>query len=153
MTLKIVEFELKRHQLRLEEERGLEAAAASAPPNSDASAQLDRERKRNKKRLRKQDQLLSVVLSVAVVVITRGLCSLTGPVVLANEQVCLHQRAAQPGRGHPHGAQDGQAQDRRLPCQGSSSPVRLPPSNSLIGDSPTRVLWPSRCWTACRPSS
>lgn len=58
VTLKIVEFEIKRHQLRVEEERSLEAAIASTSPNSDALAQLDRERKRNKKRLRKQDQLL-----------------------------------------------------------------------------------------------
>lgn len=68
VTLKIVEFELKRHQLRLEEERGLEAAAAAAP-DSEAAAQLDRERKRNKKRLKKQDQLLSVALVVTGIVV------------------------------------------------------------------------------------
>lgn len=63
ITLKIVEFELKRHQLRLEEERLLEAAANEAPSadgqsTEDILAKLDREKKRNKKRMRKQDQLL-----------------------------------------------------------------------------------------------
>jgi hypothetical protein len=62
ITLKIVEFELKRHQLRLEEEKLLEAAVNGAPSDADSTddvlAKLDREKKRNKKRLKKQDQLL-----------------------------------------------------------------------------------------------
>lgn len=57
ITLKIVEFEIKRHELRLEEERGLEAAAA----DDDGIAKLEREKKRNKKRMKKQDQLLCVL--------------------------------------------------------------------------------------------
>ncbi|KAG7401244.1 Kinesin-associated protein 3 [Phytophthora boehmeriae] len=71
ITLKIIEFELKRHQLRLEEERLLEAAASQRPVD-DASNEstkeivdkLDREKKRNKKRMKKQDQLLYVCFSV-----------------------------------------------------------------------------------------
>ncbi|GMF42958.1 unnamed protein product [Phytophthora fragariaefolia] len=61
ITLKIVEFELKRHQLRLEEEKTLEAAAneaATGDSTEEILAKLDREKKRNKKRMRKQDQLL-----------------------------------------------------------------------------------------------
>ncbi|KAG6611436.1 Kinesin-associated protein [Phytophthora cinnamomi] len=69
ITLKIVEFELKRHQLRLEEEKLLEAAANEAPTGDaqsteDILAKLDREKKRNKKRMKKQDQLL-VLLNLA----------------------------------------------------------------------------------------
>ncbi|RLN50796.1 hypothetical protein BBJ28_00013869 [Nothophytophthora sp. Chile5] len=55
ITLKIVEFELKRHQLRLEEETLL---ATEALGGTDALAKLEREKKRNKKRRKKQDQLL-----------------------------------------------------------------------------------------------
>lgn len=60
ITLKIVEFELKRHQLRLEEEKLLEATANEAPTDSTDGVlvKLDREKKRNKKRMKKQDQLL-----------------------------------------------------------------------------------------------
>lgn len=54
ITLKIVEFEIKRHELRLEEEKLMEAAATS----DEAAAKLEREKKRNKKRMKKQDQLL-----------------------------------------------------------------------------------------------
>lgn len=57
ITLKIVEFEIKRHELRLEEERLMEAAASS----DEAVAKLEREKKRNKKRMKKQDQLLYVM--------------------------------------------------------------------------------------------
>lgn len=57
VTLKIVEFEIKRHELRLDEERLLEKAAAT---DTDAVAKLEREKKRNKKRMKKQDQLLCV---------------------------------------------------------------------------------------------
>ncbi|RLN64169.1 hypothetical protein BBJ29_000317 [Phytophthora kernoviae] len=71
ITLKIIEFELKRHQLRLEEEKLLEAAALEPPihATSDVSTKeivdkLDREKKRNKKRMKKQDQLL-VLLNLA----------------------------------------------------------------------------------------
>lgn len=71
ITLKIVEFELKRHQLRLEEEKLLEAAASEAPVDESGEvsveeilAKLDREKKRNKKRMKKQDQLLYVCFSV-----------------------------------------------------------------------------------------
>eukprot|EP00644_Phytophthora_capsici_P008094 jgi/Phyca11/554082/estExt2_Genewise1Plus.C_PHYCAscaffold_580193 len=46
ITLKIIEFELKRHQLH------------------DMLTKLDREKKRNKKRMKKQDQLLYVCFSV-----------------------------------------------------------------------------------------
>lgn len=55
ITLKIVEFEVKRHQLRLEEEQVLESSAAES---DEALSKLDREKKRNKKRMKKQDQLL-----------------------------------------------------------------------------------------------
>lgn len=54
ITLKIVEFEIKRHELRLEEEKLMEAAVTS----DEAAAKLEREKKRNKKRMKKQDQLL-----------------------------------------------------------------------------------------------
>ncbi|KAE9359169.1 Kinesin-associated protein 3 [Phytophthora fragariae] len=69
ITLKIVEFELKRHQLRLEEEKLLEAAANGAPTGDaqsteDVLTKLDREKKRNTKRMKKQDQLLYVCFSV-----------------------------------------------------------------------------------------
>ncbi|KUF92298.1 polyamine oxidase 4 [Phytophthora nicotianae] len=69
ITLKIVEFELKRHQLRLEEEKMLEAAAKEISTGDtdsmdDILAKLDREKKRNKKRMKKQDQLL-VLLNLA----------------------------------------------------------------------------------------
>lgn len=55
VTLKIVEFEIKRHELRLEEEKMMESAAVA---NDEASSKLEREKKRNKKRMKKQDQLL-----------------------------------------------------------------------------------------------
>ncbi|OWZ19116.1 Kinesin [Phytophthora megakarya] len=66
ITLKIIEFELKRHQLRLEEEKMLEAAANETPTGDadDILAKLDREKKRNKKRMKKQDQLLYVCFSM-----------------------------------------------------------------------------------------
>lgn len=54
ITLKIVEFEIKRHELRLEEEKLLEASAVS----EESVSKLEREKKRNKKRMKKQDQLL-----------------------------------------------------------------------------------------------
>ncbi|POM70749.1 Kinesin-associated protein [Phytophthora palmivora] len=66
ITLKIIEFELKRHQLRLEEEKMLEAVANETRTGDadDILAKLDREKKRNKKRMKKQDQLLYVCFSV-----------------------------------------------------------------------------------------
>ncbi|KAH7476436.1 Kinesin-associated protein 3 [Phytophthora ramorum] len=68
ITLKIVEFELKRHQLRQEEEKLLESAVNGAPTKGESTdgilAKLDREKKRNKKRMKKQDQLLNVCFSV-----------------------------------------------------------------------------------------
>jgi hypothetical protein len=54
VTLKIVEFEIKRHELRVQEEQSLDAT----------SDKLEREKKRNKKRMKKQDQLLYVCFSV-----------------------------------------------------------------------------------------
>ncbi|CEG40929.1 kinesin-associated protein 3-like [Plasmopara halstedii] len=69
VTLRIVEFELKRHDLRLEEEKQLIAAAkdvSNVDTNStnDILAKIDREKKRNNRRMRKQDQLLNVCFSV-----------------------------------------------------------------------------------------
>ncbi|OQR91603.1 kinesin-associated protein [Achlya hypogyna] len=67
ITLKIVDFEVKRHELRLEEERALERTIAEQQNNgseADAVAKLKAEKKKNKKRLKKQDQLLYVCLSV-----------------------------------------------------------------------------------------
>ncbi|KDO22362.1 hypothetical protein SPRG_11314 [Saprolegnia parasitica CBS 223.65] len=67
ITLKIVDFEVKRHELRREEERALERTIAEqqkAGIEADAVAKLKAEKKKNKKRLKKQDQLLYVCLSV-----------------------------------------------------------------------------------------
>ncbi|KAJ0402145.1 hypothetical protein P43SY_000460 [Pythium insidiosum] len=61
ITLKIVEFEIKRHELRVEEERSLQA---SQPRTDDEREKLEREKRRNKKRLKKQDQLLFVCFSL-----------------------------------------------------------------------------------------
>uniref|UniRef100_K3X421 Kinesin-associated protein 3 n=1 Tax=Globisporangium ultimum (strain ATCC 200006 / CBS 805.95 / DAOM BR144) TaxID=431595 RepID=K3X421_GLOUD len=61
ITLKIVEFEIKRHELRVAEEKTMEAAAFG---DEEALAKLEREKKRNKKRMKKQDQLL-VLLNLA----------------------------------------------------------------------------------------
>lgn len=69
VTLKIVEFELKRHEVCLEEEKQLMAAAndisrEDTTLSNDLLAKLNREKKRNKKRIKKQDQLLNVCFSV-----------------------------------------------------------------------------------------
>ncbi|EQC25403.1 hypothetical protein SDRG_16730 [Saprolegnia diclina VS20] len=67
ITLKIVDFEVKRHELRREEERALERTIAEQQKSgseADAVAKLKAEKKKNKKRLKKQDQLLYVCLSV-----------------------------------------------------------------------------------------
>ncbi|DAZ95166.1 TPA: hypothetical protein N0F65_012420 [Lagenidium giganteum] len=61
ITLKIVEFEIKRHELRLEEEKLMET---SKDTSDDALSKFEREKKRNKKRMKKQDQLLYVCFSV-----------------------------------------------------------------------------------------
>jgi hypothetical protein len=55
ITLKIVEFEIRRHELRLEEEKELEE---NKNTSDEAFAKYEREKKRNKKRMRKQDELL-----------------------------------------------------------------------------------------------
>nr|CCA26595.1 kinesinassociated protein putative [Albugo laibachii Nc14] len=54
-TLKIVEFEIRRHQLRALEE---EASAELSKTSAEALEVYQHERKRNRKRLRKQNQLL-----------------------------------------------------------------------------------------------
>ncbi|CAK4677879.1 hypothetical protein AeMF1_014559 [Aphanomyces euteiches] len=61
ITLKIVDFEVKRHQLRLEEEKILEEKTQNDP---EVLAKLKAEKKKNKKKAKKQDQLLYVCLSV-----------------------------------------------------------------------------------------
>ncbi|KAF0737480.1 hypothetical protein Ae201684_006640 [Aphanomyces euteiches] len=55
ITLKIVDFEVKRHQLRLEEEKILEGKTQNDP---EVLAKLKAEKKKNKKKAKKQDQLL-----------------------------------------------------------------------------------------------
>ncbi|ETW00855.1 hypothetical protein H310_07381 [Aphanomyces invadans] len=64
ITLKIVDFEVKRHQLRVEEEKQLEDTIAKANHEPDVLAKLKAEAKKSKKRAKKQDQLLYVCLSV-----------------------------------------------------------------------------------------
>ncbi|RHY22931.1 hypothetical protein DYB25_012899, partial [Aphanomyces astaci] len=65
ITLKIVDFEVKRHQLRIEEEKLLQESLVKAShEHPDVLAKLKSEAKKNKKRSKKQDQLLFVCLSV-----------------------------------------------------------------------------------------
>ncbi|OQR96911.1 kinesin-associated protein [Thraustotheca clavata] len=64
ITLKIVDFEVKRHELRLEEERALEKTIQERTLDENAMMKLKAEKKKNKKRMKKQDQLLYVCLSV-----------------------------------------------------------------------------------------
>ncbi|TMW57386.1 hypothetical protein Poli38472_003311 [Pythium oligandrum] len=61
VTLKIVEFEIKRHELRIADEQQLDATTTQTDEERD---KLDREKRRNKKRMKKQDQLLYVCFSV-----------------------------------------------------------------------------------------
>ena len=57
ITLKIVDFEVKRHQLRVDEEKTMESAKHES---DEALDKCEREKRRNKKRAKKQDQLLCV---------------------------------------------------------------------------------------------
>ncbi|KAF0697989.1 Aste57867_11371 [Aphanomyces stellatus] len=66
ITLKIVDFEVKRHQLRVEEEKLMVETLDQSKMTQDPEvmAKLKAEKKKNKKRSKKQDQLLYVCLSV-----------------------------------------------------------------------------------------
>jgi hypothetical protein len=55
VTLKIVEFEVKRHELRQEDEKQMESAKNLT---DESASKLEREKKRNKQRAKKQEQLL-----------------------------------------------------------------------------------------------
>ncbi|KAF1333681.1 Kinesin-associated protein 3-like, partial [Globisporangium splendens] len=57
IMLKIVEFEIRRHGLRVAEEKTMEAVAVG---DEEALVKLERE----KKRMKKQDQLLGVLLEI-----------------------------------------------------------------------------------------
>ncbi len=58
VTLKILEFEIKRHQLRVEEEKMLDKKKHES---EEAMEKYEKDIKRNKKKMKKQDQLLFVI--------------------------------------------------------------------------------------------